>query len=341
MKLSIKGPKILHRSHLFVVAIAVASLAFSRPLFACDICAIYTSSSMAAHEKGSYTIAISEQLTSFDRAESEPENSIRDGELVRSFSTTQFAFAYDVSEVFGLQVNLPMIGRRFDRIEGYRAETMDDLGLGDMAVLGSYSVMNDQEADWTNLASVTIGIKLPTGDTGVLEDVSEEGARDGESLASLKHHTVAVNSGVGGRVLTFGSGSVDFIFGANSFLRYQKMILLTQVQYTLRTEGDYDYEFADDFVFTTGPGVFLYNQHPYNFAVRAALSGEFKGKDNFAGEVVQGSQVSNLYLGPETILIWDDRVNATLGLDFRVTGEDTDATVVPETRLRLSMAYSF
>lgn len=296
---------------------------------------------MAGHSRGKYTFAISEQNTSYDRAQEYEENSIRNGELVRNYSITQFALGYDISDNLGVQINLPLIARNYDSIKNYRADEESDMGLGDLSLLATYSVLNEQEAEWSALAGITVGVKFPTGDTGDLRDASELDTTQTAEQKFIKHHPIGGSAGVGGRVLTFGSGSYDYIFGANSLLRYQKLLFLTQAQYTLRTEGDYNYEFADDFLFSVGPGYFFMLGHDYTLALRLALNGEFKSKDDFDGQIVSGSQVSNLYLGPEILYMLDSKYSGSLGMDFRTTGEDVNATVVPEMRLRFALAYRF
>ncbi len=312
-------------------------LCFCARAEACDPCALYSASKLQGHTAGTFALSVSEQLTTFDRSQDAEENSIRNAELVRSFSTTQFAFSYDPTENFGVQATLPAIGRRYDAIENYRGDTSSDFDLGDAALLGTYSFLNMREADWTMLASVTGGVKFPTGDTGVLGEVSEEDELAAHAFA--KHHQISTGSG--GRALTFGTGSYDYIAGLSFLARLQRAVLLSTIQYTIRTEGDFNYEYADDTLWTVAPGYYFLVEHDYSVAGLVSFSGEFKGKDHLDGELVSGSQYSNLYVGPGVIFTVGEKIAGEVDLDFRVTGEDQGAIVVPEARLRTSLSYRF
>lgn len=301
--------------------------------YACDPCALYSASQLHNSEAQSFTVAAFEQYTDFDTAETLPENSIRNGELVKGFSTTQFLVAYQLNADLGLQLNLPLIYRRYDEIEKFRSSSESEFGIGDTSVVGSYSLYQENSPDWALNASTTVGIKLPTGDTGSIESSSL--ATD---ATATKHHPISGASG--GRILTLGSGSVDYILGLQMFSRYQKVILSGYTQYAIRTEGDFDYEFADDFIWSFGPGYFINLSDQHSVAAKIALSGEHKNKDRLAGHKVIGSDFSNLYIGPELLATFNN-ISAELGVDFRVSDEDREATIVPEYKVRAGIAYRF
>lgn len=314
---------------------------FVEPASACDPCALYNASRLQGHATDTFTLSVSEQYTDFDRAQDSKENSVKDGEFVRGFSTTQFGLAYDATERIGVQLTLPLVARKFDEIKQFRSSTESDAGLGDISLAGTYSFIDYKDQDWAVIAGFTGGVKFPTGDTGVLEDVSEEEETSDHLTEQLvlKHHQIG--TATGGRALTFGTGSYDYILGLNLLSRYQRYLLLSSAQHTLRTEGDFNYEFADDFLVSLGTGYYFLLDHEFTAAGLISLSGEFKGKDHLNGEIVNGSEVSNLYLGPEFLFSLNDKLGAQVSLDFRVTDEDGDSTVVPETRIRASVSYRF
>ncbi len=323
--------------NVFLVAITLLTTASTA--FACDPCALYNVSRLQGHSPGAFTVSLSEQYTNFDRANSSPENSIRDGELVRGFSTTQVALAYDLTKEFGIQATLPLITRRFDKIEHYRSETKSDEGIGDASLVGTYSFINYRTSESMLVVEFTAGIKIPTGDTGVLKDVSTEEDEEAVERSFLKHHQIG--SASGGRALTFGTGSYDYIVGLNLISRYQRYLAVSSAQYTVRTEGDFNYEFADDFLMSAGAGYYLALGDDFTLAGIVVLTGEFKGKDHLDSELVSGSNVSNLYVGPQLLFTLNEAIGGELGVDFRVTDEDEEATVVPTTRMRASMSYRF
>lgn len=317
----------------------VAALTFSSAAHACDPCALYNASRLQGHSEGTVTLAISEQFTEFDRASGFQDNSVRDGEFVEDFSTTQFTVSYDLTERFGLQGNIPLLARRYDNVEQFRSSEESDAGLGDASLIGTYSFVDHKTSDWTVIAGFSGGIKLPTGDTGELGDVVAEEEQEEGLIPLLAHHQVT--SASGGRALVFGSGSYDFILGLNFLTRYQRYVAISNLQYTIRTEGDYNYQFANDLIGSIGTGYYFLLEHDHTVAGLISLYGEFKGKDHLNGELVTGSQVSNLYLGPEAIVTLGENVGVSAGLSFRITGEDVNATVVPDTRFTASVSYRF
>jgi hypothetical protein len=209
--------------------------------------------------------------------------------------------------------------------------TDSESGLGDIILGGTFKPFI--ESSESSFFGLTFGIKLPTGDTGSLaEDVSGDEVR--------KHHVVSSGAS-GGRVLSLGTGSVDFIGGVSHLFRQDRFLLLSQAQYTLRTEGSYDYRFADDILFRTGPGMFVYLDHDVSGGVKATFSAERKGLDKQNGELVKGSRVENYYVGPEAFLLIGVQLKLESGIDFRVGGSDKDSEVVPDHRLRSGLTWRF
>lgn len=303
---------------------------------ACDPCALYTASALEGHSKDSLTLSISEQYTDYSKSKETERYSQKSGEIVNGYSTTGFGVAYDFTERFGMHLTVPLIIRDVDTIKNYRSDRSTDSGLGDISLLGTYSFFEHRKSDWTILAGAYGGVKLPTGDSGVLEDIAEEELTPD---SSLKHHPIG--SASNGRALTFGSGSYDFIGGLTFLARHNRLLFLSSAQYTIRTEGDFDYEFADDFLFSAGPGYYFALEHNYTVAGRLSLAGEYKGKDRFKNENVNGSAISNLYLGPQVFFTYDEHYAGEATVDFRVTDEDSVATVVPEWRIRAGLSYRF
>lgn len=322
-----------------VIAACLTSLTWAAQASACDPCALYSASRLQGHSEGALTLAVSEQYTDYDRPAGTPENSVRDGEFVRGYSTTQFSIAYDATQAFGLQFTLPLIVRRFDDTENFRTDTETDSGIGDLSLVGSYSFLSHRDPNLFLDAGFIGGLKFPTGDTGDLGDISNQVESTSERGLVLRHHQIGTASG--GRALTFGSGSYDYILGLNLLTRYQRYLALSYAQYTIRTEGDFDYEYADDFLWSVSTGYYLYLGHDASLAALVALSGEHKGKDHLAGELVEGSQVSNLYLGPQLVFTLTERIGADVSWEFRLTDEDAGATVVPDHRLRAGFSYRF
>ena len=55
------------------------------------------------------------------------------------------------------------------------------------------------------------------------------------------------------------------------------------MQYAIRTEGDFGYQFANDWIWYGGPGVYLVLGGKSTLAFQAVVSGESKGQDTIDG----------------------------------------------------------
>lgn len=320
------------------VLVAVAFFAFQQNATACDPCALYSVSKLAGHTENVVTLALSEQFTKYKRSNAQD---VRSGEFTRDYSTTQLIGAYDFNERFGVQASVPFIYRSFDAVTGFRETDESETGIGDSSFLLSFSPISVREADKASVLSLFAGVKVPTGDSGSLDDaltLSQSPRLNNET--HNRHHTVSVGSGTSGRVLTIGTGSTDFLIGSSLSLRRDKVFLLSSLQYAFRTEGDYDYRFDNDLLWNTGPGVYAVLDDAYSVAFRLAVNGEHKGKDRFQGADVEDSQVRNLYVGPEAIFTWRSKMFGELGLDIPVESRKT-STIEPDYRVRFTMGYRF
>src|SRR5262249_46848810 len=146
-------------------------------------------------------------------------------------------------------------------------------GIGDISLLGHFQPYRKETKRFTFSWTVLGGIKLPTGDTDRLKEELHEEEVPG-----------APESGIHGHDLTLGSGSIDGIVGTGIYLRSQRLFFTASMQYAIRTEGDFDYHFADDLTWMGGPGYFLALSEEWTLALALNVSGEHKEKDKFRGE---------------------------------------------------------
>ena len=157
----------------------------------------------------------------------------------------------------------------------------------------------------------------------------------------LAHH-VAGGGGIQGRGLTLGSGSVDFFFGTKLFYRINRFFVFGSAQYALRTEGDFDYQFADDWVWNIGPAYYLMlDQHSYSLALRGAVSGEDKGNDSRSGELVSNTKISNVFAGPELLFTAWGKYTIELGVDMPISTARAEALEEPSYRVRTALGIRF
>jgi hypothetical protein len=317
---------------------------FSSIAWACDPCALYHAARLQGRTAGTGYFSLDNQHTSYSKTERGKTYSQKSGDLVETYSTTQISGGYDLSSRAGVQLTVPVIYRAAENFENYKSASESDTKLGDILLSSNYSLLTFESPKGAQfILGSSFGVKLPTGDTGTLESFSQEkqGRTAGVSDVTTsfqKHHPASTASG--GRALTFGTGSVDYIFGLSFFGRMQRWLVMGATQYSLRTEGDFGYEYADDFIFDFGPGYYFYIQDEQTAALRLALTGEFKERDHVNGELVDGSGFSNLYLGPE-ILVNLETMLLRVGVDFRMSSDEAGATVMPDTRIRSGWTWRF
>jgi len=309
----------------FIVVFLIAELSN-----ACDPCALYSALNVNQNTKGSLSLSIFEQLTTFEKGDQDAYYSLKDGERIKNFSTTQFNLSYGVTNDFSLQISVPFIIRHFDDVENFRAKSSTDSGLGDLSLLSQYSNSFSFLRDFKLISSVYFGIKLPTGDTGSLSR---------EQTNKSKHHPVT--GGVGaGRILTFGSGSIDFPLGGSVTIVKDKFIIPFGAQYTFRTQGSYDYRFDNDLYWYFNPGYLVYLIDDFSISVNGLLSGENKGADQDNGKRVALSSFSNVFFGPSISFTSQSNLGFDLSYQTRVTDKDF-GIIVPEDRLRFALNYRF
>lgn len=346
----------MQKSFFIAISLAFLLAVTHTQVWACDSCALSNALNLQDRAAGDLNLLISEQYSDFDRAKDADDDLINEGDEIKGFSNTQFSLNYELTDKLGLSLGIPLITRKFDSVGGLASET--DSKIGDVSLTGAWSLLDYEEGESFAALSFNWGVKFPTGDTGVLGEISnskvqaeevdrkeeeehrEEEPEHVEKIRDFKNHQVGSGL-VGGRAFAFGTGSYDYILGLNLLTRHQRYLLISNVQYTIRTEGDFDYEFADDYLFSFGPAYYLVLKDNFSLAGGVVLSGEFKGKDKLESELVSGSQISNYYLGPQLLCNLSDDLSAEFGFDFRVSGEDLNATVVPGTRLRAGLAYRF
>jgi hypothetical protein len=297
---------------------------------------------------------MAEQFTSYgtlqDNGEEVPNPA---GERLNSW-ITQFVAGYTLTPRLAAQINLPLIGRAYRRQETSSVVNGDETGIGDMALLltGAPLSLVTQEivARW----SATFGLKFPTGNSRRLkEEVSElqppESADDpfnGHTPPSLvKYHTSpdggAVPSGVHGHDLALGSGSTDAVLGTQLFGSWQRLFVTGEVQYAIRTEGSFGYEYANDLIWSGGPGVFGVLEHDFTLGLQAIVSGEAKGTDTVNGAPTDDTARTALYVGPEIVLTWGTSAGFDFAFDQSVVQNNSGLQVVPDYRFRAGLTWRF
>ena len=296
---------------------------------------------------GFYT-AIAEQFTHFgslqfdDREVANPT-----GQRLES-SITQFVVGYGINDRLAVQFNAPFIYRDFRRPQDFGIDEGNVSGIGDVSLLakavlwhfastarrefnleGKNPVAIEHESDCTCSIVALAGLKFPTGDSSRLKEEFHEVEIPG-----------APESGIHGHDLTLGTGSYDGIFGAQSSLRYKNFFAEANGQFTLRGDGAHDYHFANDVTWSAGPGYYLVRKRDTLVGFQCVASGESKDVDRFQGRAAEDTGVTSVFIGPRVIAS-HDQISGELAAEFPVLMNTTAFQVVPDYRLRASVAVSW
>lgn len=299
------------------------------PVSACDLCAVY-SASLASGEMGSgFHAGVAEQYTRFGSLREDGMEIPNDANQYIDSSVTQLFAGYNFNRKFGVQLNVPVISRSYSRPRGAVIETGNESGLGDISVTGSYLVLQKLAEDYTFSWSILGGVKLPTGDSSRLNE------------PEVENDPPLPESGIGGHDLALGSGSVDGIIGTTVFGRWKRLFADADVQYAIRTEGDYGHQYANDLIWSTGPGVYVALEDNYTITLQALVSGETKEKDTYYGVEDPDSAATLVYVGPQIGFTWSDKLSAEIGVDFPVSIENTGVQVVPDYKVRAALTWRF
>jgi hypothetical protein len=174
------------------------------------------------------------------------------------------------------------------------------------------------------------GVKLPTGSS----------ARLAEELSEVEIPG-APESGIHGHDLALGSGSTDVLVGSGAFARWQRLFATANLQYSVRTKGDYDYRFANDLQWQFAPGVYLLLNERHSLALQLVASGEDKSTDTFQGAAAADTALTSVYLGPQFTYTWSDRLSAQVGVDLPVVLDNSALQAVPDYRVRAVVTWRF
>ena len=321
-------PKI---SQLMKIVIPVVLAACAQPVLACDLCAIY-SASQARGEVGlgAFT-GVAEQFTRFGTVQVDGhEVSNPSGQYLNSSISQVFA-GYNFNERFGVQFNVPVIYRSFKRPDSMGGiDRGTESGIGDVSLLGTFVPYRKLTENFTFSWTLLGGIKFPTGSSDRIKEELNEVEKP-----------VGPPSGIHGHDLTLGMGSYDGIVGTGVYARWHKGFLSASVQYAIRSEGDFNYQFANDLMWSGGPGYYVALTHKYTLSLQAVVSGEYKETDTFEGHSAEDTGVTAVYLGPQINFTWGSNLGAYLAADLPMSIENTALQTVPDYWVRAAVTWHF
>lgn len=303
---------------------------YSAPSFACDLCAIYRGTEARNARPGVF-FGLSEQFTHFGTLRMDGDEVLnKEGQYLDS-SITQFVAGYQINSRFGAQLNIPYIHRSYARAEGFTIERGTESGIGDLSVTGSARLFEKVAGNAFFVWLAFGGVKFPTGSASRLaEELAEEAPVPG-----------APEAGIHGHDLALGTGSYDGIAGTSAAFHYRRFVTETNVQYAIRSRGEFGYKHANDLLWSVKPGYFLMVDHSHTLSLRMALSGEAKGKDDLNGVKSADTGITSMFLGTESSFTWKDRLNVELGVDLPLSENNTALQIVPDYRVRAGVVWRF
>jgi hypothetical protein len=294
--------------------------ACAQPTLACDLCSVYAATEAQGGSGQGFLAGFAEQFTYFNTFQSGGRDAPNpDAEYINSLSSQLFV-GYNINERVGVQFNLPVIYRDYGSTDAHASEA----GIGDASLLANIllyqKIANDFTFSWRALA----GIKFPTGDAHHLDPNEPDFA-----------------AGIGGHDLTLGSGSYDGVVGTGFFARWRRVFMTGAMQYAVRSEGEFAYQFDNDWIWFGGPGAYLVLGHKYTLSLQAVVSGESKGEDTVAGVATEDTAATIVYLGPQVNFTWGSKLSVQAGADLPVSVETTGDQVVPDYRVHAALTCRF
>ena len=248
---------------VWLLSVPVSLTFIASPAAACDVCAIYTATEMR-EEKVGLRLGVAEQFSDFSTLQQGGVEVPNPYDEHLFSSITQLVFGYNFTRTLGAQILLPIIARPFRRITANGIQSSDVSGVGDMSVVGNWLPYSYVDEHSVILPTLLLGVKLPTGNPDLLaEELTPPtdphcfpGFPCGTMLPSARRATTFVPfhsgtgppSGIHGHDLALGSGSTDVLLGANLFGSYDRLYAKTFVEYTIRTEGAFGYQYANEII---------------------------------------------------------------------------------------------
>ena len=342
------------RQGMAIAALAVlggAALACPPLTHACDLCAIYTATEGRETRPGLWA-GVAEQYGHFTTLKLDGDEVDNPADQRLDSSITQILLGYNVIPAVGFQLNVPIISRTYRRIENGGIDHGDVAGFGDLALLGvwrPYSRVGDESVLRFSLVG---GLKFPSGSADRLQE--EVGEDHNHDMQADHDHDSGAGEGseqgmanaIHGHDLALGSGSVDGILGGQIHASWRRAFVTAALQYRMRTEGSYDYRYANDLWWSGGPGFYVLLGEDllgrdYTLAIQAVVSGEYKGKDELDGDDVGDTALTAVYLGPALSCTWGTSLGADLAADLPVEQDTSDLQIVPDYRIRGGVTWHF
>jgi len=186
----------VHRFGLALLSLATA-LGPRTTALACDICAVYTATEQSESRTG-FRSGLAVQYTHYGTEQLDGHEVPNPHDESLDSVITQLFFGYQFTPRIGLQLNLPLITRQFERFHDGQRERGNVNGPGDMTIFGHvlvHSVVTERSIFRFGLLG---GLKLPTGDPDRLDEELAEVQSAGIRRRLVPRHVEPPSGGGGG-----------------------------------------------------------------------------------------------------------------------------------------------
>jgi hypothetical protein len=268
------------------------------------------------------------------------------GEEIDSY-INQLSLEYVVTPKLKAQISVPYLHRDFKRLQDDVLVSDDESGIGDISVLGKYRICKTEKNDTSFMVTLLAGIKTPTGDSdrlGEADHHEEPGSAHGhdaeESTGPGGESEGHAESAISGHDVALGSGSWDVFGGIKAEWAANNWLADLMAQYYLRTEGDFNYELADDLYVSADVGRILVQESDFAMSLRGGILGEFRDADKQNGVKINHTALDSWYAIVTAAAAWQAFIGE-LGVDFALDQDSGDATLVPDERFRISAGVFF
>lgn len=313
--------------------------------WACDLCAISSANSARGESKAGFLFSASELYTPYRTVQLDGEEltgSILNDVFLDS-SITHLAPGYNFSRRFGVSVNVPVIHRRFERLEltptGFVRERGAESGLGDVALVGRWTALQKSRMKQSISLNFLAGVKLPTGDSDRIRSEVKKAEIFRALIGGSSHQHEF--GGVHEHDLSLGSGSFDPITGLSFQARWDRWLFNTLAQYYWRTEGESSFTFGDELMISGGPGAFVLLDPKYTLSLQANAAYETKARDHFLGSKSNNTGSTAWHFGPQLTLTLGQHFSANAGVDIPLRIDNNGLQNVPEYRIHGGITWSF
>jgi len=319
---------------------------------ACELCAIYSAANALGQTGSGFLFTVAEQYIAYDTSQVDgQEVSLANPSYLYS-SITHLVPSYNFSPAFGLSLNLPLTYLDFKRTDLRYSlsappvlftEKGNVFGLGDIALVGRFTVFRKQAMRYGLTVNLLGGVKFPTGDASRLDDevmqseIFQSFLPPGTPHDPLGHSITSVHQ----HMLALGSGSYDGVFGLTENARWSRLFLNGQLQYYLRSKGEAGFQYGDESLVSGGPGVFVLFNETCSLSLQANALYDWMARDELLGNVSNRTGLTGWFFGPLLSFTWGDRLSIKAGVDLPLRIANNGFQSVPSYRVQGGVSYRF